>query len=84
MRNAGLSVSQIAREMGVSRPIVRLWLKRYEESENLRDLPRMDRPRLITAEDTERILAAITEHPFTNAVEVKTRLQVDISAIKNN
>lgn len=79
MRKAGFSVSQIAREMGVSRPTVRLWLNRNEESGNLRDLPRTGRPRLITAEDTERILADISEHPFTNAVEVKTRLQVDFS-----
>ena len=80
MKKAGFSVSQIAREMGVSRPTVRRWLQRYEESGILKDLPRTGRPRQVTAHDTERIVDYVSEHPFTNAVDIKTQLQLDFSA----
>ncbi|KAG7170158.1 hypothetical protein Hamer_G012403 [Homarus americanus] len=45
MRNAGLCVSEIARQKGVSRSIMRRGLQRFEESSNLTDLPRSGRPR---------------------------------------
>lgn len=79
MREAGLSISEIARQMGVSRPTVRLWLERYDTSGSLKDLPRSGRPRVTNAAENERIVRDIAEHPFTNAVAVRSRLQLDVS-----
>lgn len=45
LREAWLSISQTARQMGVSRLTVRLWLERYDASGNLLDLPGPGRTR---------------------------------------
>ena len=80
MRNAGLSISEIARQMGVSRPTVRTWLHRFEESGDLSDMPRAGRPRQTSAADDGRILADVHDHPFTNAVATSERLRLGVSA----
>ena len=79
LHNAGFSISEISRQTGATRPTVRRWLRRFEESGVLTDLPRSGRPRATSAEGDERVLADVHNHHFTNATETTQRLQLDVS-----
>ncbi|KAK3893419.1 hypothetical protein Pcinc_002765 [Petrolisthes cinctipes] len=81
MHVAGRNVSEIARDMGISKPTVRLWLRRHQESGSMRYLPRTGRPRKTTADEDARIVADINNprHRFTNCVSTRERLHLQIS-----
>ncbi|KAG7165682.1 putative winged helix-turn-helix domain containing protein 3 [Homarus americanus] len=66
IRNAELSISEMARQIGVSRSTMQYWLQQFEESGNLTNFPRSRRPRLTSAADNTRIVAEIRGLPFTN------------------
>ncbi|KAG7174182.1 putative winged helix-turn-helix domain containing protein 2 [Homarus americanus] len=78
--NARLSVSEIARQMGISRSTMRCWLQQFEESANLADLPSSGRPKLTNTADDVRIVADIRNHPFTNAMATTEWLHLEVSA----
>ena len=79
-RKSGMSISQISRDMGISRPTVSLWLQREQESGNLQTLPKSGRPRLTTPGEDQRIVEYANDKPFTNSIEAQNALQLNISA----
>ena len=72
-----MSVSSIAREMGCSRNTVALWLRRWEESENLSDRPRPGKARVTSAEEDGKIFEEVQRSPITNAEIIRTNLQLN-------
>ena len=82
MHAAGLNVSEIMRDMGISKPTVRLWLHRHQESGSMRDHPRTGWPRKSTADEDARIVADINnpQHRFTNGVATRNCLHLQVSA----
>lgn len=77
---SGLSATDIAKELGISRPTVYRWLRRWEEEGNLKDKPRPEIPRKISREEDQRIRNAVANYPFSHAVGVREELQLNISA----
>ncbi|KAK3895507.1 hypothetical protein Pcinc_000746 [Petrolisthes cinctipes] len=68
MCEAGYSISDIVRDLGLTRQTVQCWLTRWQES---------GRPRMTSAEDTARIRAAVERNPFTNSVSVREQLALN-------
>ena len=81
MRESGLTPTQIARELGLSRTTVYLWLKRWEEEGNLKDKRRTGAPRKTTAAEDRHIVERVEANPFSNAVEVREQLQLEVSSM---
>jgi transposase len=71
----GLSNSQIAERLAVSRPTVTKWRNRFGESrlEGLLDEPRPGRPRTVTDEQVEAIVIATLESKPKDATHWSTR-----------
>ncbi|KAK3887591.1 hypothetical protein Pcinc_008295 [Petrolisthes cinctipes] len=67
---AGQSLSQISREMGLSRNTVKLWVQRYEAEGHVMTRMRPGRPRLTTPEQDAMIVAAAHESPLTTAIQI--------------
>ena len=80
MRETGMSYKQIARELGISLPTVRLWCRRWEESGNLNDRPRAGGPRKTTLDEDRAITEVATQSPLTNAVAIRDTLNLRVSA----
>ena len=80
MRDTGMSYKRIARQLGISLPTVRLWCRRWEESGNLNDRPRVGGPRKTTPEEDRAITEVATQSPHTNAVAIRDTLNLDVSA----
>ena len=73
----GLSNTEIAQQVGCSRPTVILWRHRYTQAglDGLLDKPRLGRPQTVRADRRAEILAAtLTHHPSTWATHWSTRL----------
>ena len=79
MREAGMAFQDIARNLAVSLPTVRLWCRRWEESGNLNDLPRSGAPRKTTLEDDGANVEEAVNNPHINAVDIKAQLHLDVS-----
>src|SRR5579884_4228979 len=71
----GLSNSQIAEDLGVSRATVTKWRNRFSESrlEGLLDEPRPGRPRTVTDDQVERIVITTLESKPKDATHWSTR-----------
>ncbi len=65
---AGASVSQVAADLGISRATAGKWRSRFLEArlEGLSDEPRPGRPRTVTDEHVERVIAATLEQEPPN------------------
>ena len=72
-----MSISAIARSMGVARNTVKLWIAREEESGDMQNLPRSGWPRKTTVAEDDRIMDYVKTHPLTNAVDAKAQLRLD-------
>lgn len=80
LRDVGFSVSDIATQLGISKPTVRRWVQRWDESGNLLDRPRSGAPRKTSHDDRRRIIQEVENDPFTNTVAVRETLHLDVSA----
>src|ERR1700687_1412382 len=71
----GLTNGEIAERLGVSRPTVTKWRRRFAESrvDGLLDEPRPGRPRTITDEQVEAVVVKTLESTPTNATHWSTR-----------
>ncbi|XP_066963216.1 uncharacterized protein [Macrobrachium rosenbergii] len=81
LRNNGLSIRAIARDVGVSPTTVLLWIRRWEESGNLNDLPRPGGPRKTTPAEDDAIVRAAREQPLTNAMVIREDLGLEVSSM---
>ena len=63
---AGKSINEMSRLMGVSKPTVRLWIKRHEEEGHVETKPRSGRPRKITPQEDALVLTAARRAPPFN------------------
>ena len=79
MRDAGLTHSEIAREFGISRTTVYLWLRRWEEEGNLKDQIRSGSPKIATFTGSQRIINYSLSHRFRNIVRIKDDRNIDAS-----
>lgn len=61
---ANQSISQITREMGISRNTVKKWIKRHEEEGDVSTRSRSGRPRTTTRAQDASLVAAATAAPF--------------------
>ena len=80
LSESGVSPTEIAAEVGLSRATVYRWLKRWQEEHTLEDRPRPGQSRITTAAEDQRIVDDVLTHPFTNAVATRDRLQLPVSA----
>ena len=79
LHEAGMSISAIANEVGMKRDTVSRWIKRWNESGDLRDKPRSGCPRKTTREQDEAIANEARNQPITNARIIKNVLNIDVS-----
>jgi transposase len=79
MRKGGRSVSEISRELGISRPTVYKWIARWEEDENVVDRPRAGRPRITTPHEDHEIIQEARRNPFSNAVAIRSSLHLAVT-----
>ena len=56
MLDAGMTINQTAREMGVHKKTIRRWKNRRQLGGNLKDLPRSGRPRVTSANQDASII----------------------------
>ncbi|KAG7168096.1 putative Transposable element Tc1 transposase-like 57 [Homarus americanus] len=69
----------LAREIGISKPTVRYWWWRWEESGNPLNQSKSGGQRKTTPADDQRIVEAETS-PLINAATIRERLQLDVYA----
>lgn len=79
MRETGMSIRNIAENLGISKSTVSLWLKRWEEEGNINNRPRGRPPRKTTAEQDRLIVESAENNPMNNAVALREELQLDVS-----
>jgi transposase len=72
---AGLSNSEVSRQLGVSLPTVGTWRSRFvrERVDGLYDEPRPGHPRTVTDADVERVIVATLESKPRNATHWSSR-----------
>ena len=76
LREAGHSISEVARQMGVSRATAQLWLHRFEREGHVKTRPRSGRPRVLSAEQDDRIVEEIRACPKSSATELTRQLDL--------
>ena len=74
MRDAGMNKAAIARTMGLNVKIVTKWINRFDGEGSVATRPRSGRPRIITAEDDQRIVQTVMENPHSSAVDLTQEL----------
>lgn len=77
------SISQISREMGISRNAVKRWIRRYEVEGHVNTRPRPGRPRVTTMQEDASLLAAAQHAPFKSSPTL-TRYDFDLSNRKTS
>lgn len=65
---AGQSLSEISRDMGITRKTVKVGVRRYEEEGNVNTKPRSGRPRVMTPQQDATLCGAAVQAPFKTAV----------------
>ncbi|KAF9412565.1 hypothetical protein HW555_008655 [Spodoptera exigua] len=65
LRDSGLNISEISRELNMSRNTVKLWLRRFDSEGSLERMPRMPQPSILTQERVQRMVSVYEQHPFT-------------------
>lgn len=79
MRSRGLSPTEIANELGVSRETVYRWLQRWDGEGDIQDRPRSGAPKKTTEEEDKAIREATAVNHLKTCVGIKQDLQLDIS-----
>ncbi|KAK4315797.1 hypothetical protein Pmani_012991 [Petrolisthes manimaculis] len=74
--DAGKSINEISRLMGISKTTVRLWIRRYEGEGQVMTRPRSGRPKVNSQDDEDRLIAAARQSPKTTAVSWTRELQL--------
>lgn len=79
----GLNNTQVAAELGISKPTVGKWRQRFIEHrlEGLLDEPRSGAPRKITDEDVERVVVQTLESKPKGATHWSTRSMAEASGL---
>lgn len=82
----GWTNTEIADELGVSRPTVGKWRRRFAELglDGLVDAPRPGAPRKITDEDVERVIAMTLEQKPRNATHWSTRSMAEATGLSQS
>lgn len=75
----GMQEQQIAEHLGCDLRTVRKWIRRDQESGNLNDSLRTGRPKELSDEQVRAIRQQIEHRPFTNAVELKRLLDLNVT-----
>ena len=81
-RGPKLSNSEIAKEVNYSITNVQRWLKRYEETGDVLDIPKSGRKKCTTQEIDEEIIQLSKEHSEESSAQLSQRLKrknIDIS-----
>lgn len=76
MWQAGLSVTDIAEEVEVSRTTVYWWIKRWKSDGSLLTKPRSGRPRVTTKEQEAKIAALVRENPNSTSEMITQELSL--------
>ncbi|XP_066973168.1 uncharacterized protein [Macrobrachium rosenbergii] len=80
LRGRGMSNTAVARELGITKPTVRPWWRRWQESRNLNGKHRSGGPRKTSGEDDRQILDRSQQSPFKNAVAIRDELHLEVCA----
>lgn len=67
---AGKSIREISRLLGISRDTVRLWVRRYEAEGHVLTRPRSGQPRITTPDEDDEIRREAERQPLTTAVNI--------------
>ncbi|KAK3891143.1 hypothetical protein Pcinc_004934 [Petrolisthes cinctipes] len=77
---ANQSISEISRELGLSRNTVMKWIRRYEEEGHVSTRPRTGRPRITTVEHDALLFDAAAQSPFKTSMTLTPELNLPCSA----
>ncbi|KAK3879473.1 hypothetical protein Pcinc_015932 [Petrolisthes cinctipes] len=77
---ANQSISEISRELGLSRNTVTKWIRRYEEEGHVSTRPRTGRPRITTVEHDALLFDAAVQSPFKTSMTLTRELNLPCSA----
>lgn len=80
LHNDGFSPAEISRDLDISRATVYRWLARWHEDNTLQDRYRSGGPRRTTSDQDQSLWEAASSNPQTNAVALKKKLKLKVSA----
>ncbi|KAH9641330.1 hypothetical protein HF086_002652 [Spodoptera exigua] len=83
LRDSGLNISEISRELNMSRNTVKLWLRRFDSEGSLERMPRMPQPTILTQERVQRMVSIFEQHPFTSTRLLAEEFECTAQTIRN-
>ncbi|KAJ8710262.1 hypothetical protein PYW07_009628 [Mythimna separata] len=65
LRDSGSNISEIARELNMTRNTVRKWIRCYGSEVHVNTMPRNVQPRIFTPERLQQLVEVYQQQPFT-------------------
>lgn len=79
LHSQGLNVAEVARKLGISRTIVRSWVKHHQSTTSVKSKSQPGPPRLTTSLEDRVIVEAVRADPHITAKQVKRQYQLPCS-----
>ncbi|KAH9631864.1 hypothetical protein HF086_014336 [Spodoptera exigua] len=82
LKEQGLSVTDIANELGITRKTVYLWLKRWEDNGDVVSFKSSGRPRITSAAQDRQIVNRVVSNGFVRIQDISSSYRVSSSTIR--